>query len=399
MKILVINAGSSSLKYQLIDMQTEGVVAKGQCERIGIEGSVLTQKVPGKDELIVKKPMPTHVEAIQMVLDALVDEKFGAVKSMDEINAVGHRVVHSAEDFNCSVVIDDEVMSVIRNNTDLAPLHQPANIMGIEACRKVMPDTPMVAVFDTAFHSTMPEYAYLYGVPYEAYKDWKVRRYGFHGTSHKFVSQQAAKFLGKDPKDLKIVTCHLGNGSSITAVDGGKSVDTSMGFTPLEGVPMGTRSGDIDAAVIEYLMAKGNMTAAEVVTYLNKKSGMLGISGISSDFRDLCAAANEGNRRAQLALDVFSYRVKKYVGAYIAAMNGCDCIVFTGGVGEHTEIVREKVAGELSFFGVKLDHQLNNNGQRGIEREISTPDSKVKVLIIPTNEELVIARETKELVG
>ncbi len=399
MKILVINAGSSSLKYQLIDMQTEGVVAKGQCERIGIEGSVLTQKVPGKDELIVKKPMPTHVEAIQMVLDALVDAKFGAVKSMDEIHAVGHRVVHSAEDFNCSVVIDDEVMRVIRNNTDLAPLHQPANIMGIEACQKVMPNTPMVAVFDTAFHSTMPEYAYLYGVPYEAYKDWKVRRYGFHGTSHKFVSQQAAKFLGKDPKDLKIVTCHLGNGSSITAVDGGKSVDTSMGFTPLEGVPMGTRCGDIDAAVIEYLMAKGNMTVNEALTYLNKKSGMLGISGISSDFRDLCAAANEGNRRAQLALDVFSYRVKKYVGAYIAAMNGCDCIVFTGGVGEHTEIVREKVAGELSFFGVELDRQLNNNGQRGIEREISTPDSKIKVLIIPTNEELVIARETKELVG
>ena len=399
MKILVINAGSSSLKYQLIDMQTEGVVAKGQCERIGIEGSVLTQKVPGKDELIVKKPMPTHVEAIQMVLDALVDAKFGAVKSMDEIHAVGHRVVHSAEDFNCSVVIDDEVMRVIRNNTDLAPLHQPANIMGIEACQKVMPNTPMVAVFDTAFHSTMPEYAYLYGVPYEAYKDWKVRRYGFHGTSHKFVSQQAAKFLGKDPKDLKIVTCHLGNGSSITAVDGGKSVDTSLGFTPLEGVPMGTRCGDIDAAVIEYLMAKGNMTVNEALTYLNKKSGMLGISGISSDFRDLCAAANEGNRRAQLALDVFSYRVKKYVGAYIAAMNGCDCIVFTGGVGEHTEIVREKVAGELSFFGVELDRQLNNNGQRGIEREISTPDSKIKVLIIPTNEELVIARETKELVG
>ena len=399
MKILVINAGSSSLKYQLIDMQTEGVVAKGQCERIGIEGSVLTQKVPGKDELIVKKPMPTHVEAIQMVLDALVDAKFGAVKSMDEIHAVGHRVVHSAEDFNCSVVIDDEVMRVIRNNTDLAPLHQPANIMGIEACQKVMPNTPMVAVFDTAFHSTMPEYAYLYGVPYEAYKDWKVRRYGVHGTSHKFVSQQAAKFLGKDPKDLKIVTCHLGNGSSITAVDGGKSVDTSMGFTPLEGVPMGTRCGDIDAAVIEYLMAKGNMTVNEALTYLNKKSGMLGISGISSDFRDLCAAANEGNRRAQLALDVFSYRVKKYVGAYIAAMNGCDCIVFTGGVGEHTEIVREKVAGELSFFGVELDRQLNNNGQRGIEREISTPDSKIKVLIIPTNEELVIARETKELVG
>lgn len=399
MKILIINAGSSSLKYQLIDMQTEGVVAKGQCERIGIEGSVLTQKVPGKDELIVKKPMPTHVEAIQMVLDALVDAKFGAVKSMDEIHAVGHRVVHSAEDFNCSVVIDDEVMRVIRNNTDLAPLHQPANIMGIEACQKVMPNTPMVAVFDTAFHSTMPEYAYLYGVPYEAYKDWKVRRYGFHGTSHKFVSQQAAKFLGKDPKDLKIVTCHLGNGSSITAVDGGKSVDTSMGFTPLEGVPMGTRCGDIDAAVIEYLMAKGNMTVNEALTYLNKKSGMLGISGISSDFRDLCAAANEGNRRAQLALDVFSYRVKKYVGAYIAAMNGCDCIVFTGGVGEHTEIVREKVAGELSFFGVELDRQLNNNGQRGIEREISTPDSKIKVLIIPTNEELVIARETKELVG
>ncbi len=399
MKILVINAGSSSLKYQLIDMETEGVIAKGQCERIGIDGSVLTQKVPGKDEYVVKKPMPTHVEAIQMVLDALVDGEYGAVKNMNEIHAVGHRVVHSAEDFDRSVVIDDKVMTIIKENTVLAPLHQPANIMGIEACQKVMPKTPMVAVFDTAFHSTMPEYAYLYGVPYEAYKDWKVRRYGFHGTSHKFVSQQAAKFLNKDPKDLKIVTCHLGNGSSITAVNGGKSVDTSMGFTPLEGVPMGTRSGDIDPAVIEYLMAKGNMTVSETLNYLNKKSGMLGISGISSDFRDLCAAAKEGNQRAQLALDVFSYRVRKYVGAYIAAMDGCDCIVFTGGVGEHTEIVREKVAGNLSFFGVKLDEELNNNGQRGIEREISAPDSKIKVLIIPTNEELVIARETKELVG
>ncbi|MBQ2712081.1 MAG: acetate kinase [Clostridia bacterium] len=397
MKILVINAGSSSLKYQLLDMETESVLAKGLCDRIGIEGSMLKHKKAGCDEVVIMKNMPSHTEAIAMVLDALVNAEYGVVSSMEEIGAVGHRMVHSGEDFNCSVLVNDEVMAICKNNTELAPLHQPANILGVEACRAVMPGVPMALVFDTAFHSTMPEKAYLYGIPYEAYKDYKVRRYGFHGASHMFVSQEAAKFLGKDVKDLKIVTCHLGNGSSITAVDGGKSVDTSMGFTPLEGVPMGTRSGDLDPAVLEYLMGKYNMNISEMLNYLNKKSGMAGVSGVSSDFRDLCAAAEAGNERAKLALDVFSYRVKKYVGAYAAAMDGLDVLVFTAGVGENTVEVREAVAGELTFFGVELDRELNANGVRGIIREISTPASKVRVLIVPTNEELVIARETLAL--
>lgn len=398
MKILVINAGSSSLKYQLIDMETEKVVAKGLCERIGIEGSKLTHKLPGQTDVVISSPMPDHNEAIRLVLEALADKKHGAVKSMDEIGAVGHRMVHSAEDFTESVLVTDEVMNICKANIDLAPLHQPANIMGVEACRKVMPNVPMALVFDTAFHHTMPKKAYMYGLPYEYYTDYKVRRYGFHGTSHKFVASEAAKFLGKDIKDLKIVTCHLGNGSSISAVDGGKCVDTSMGFTPLEGVPMGTRSGDIDPSIVEYIMNKTGMDVHEAVNVLNKKSGMLGLSGVSSDFRDLCAAADSGNERAILALDVFGYTVKRFVGAYIAAMNGIDALVFTAGVGENTEDVRSRVAGDMEFFGIKLDEKLNRNGVRGQARDISAKDSRVRVLIIPTNEELVIARETKELV-
>ncbi len=398
MKILVINAGSSSLKFQLFDMRAKRVIAKGNCDRIGLAGSFLRYSKNGTESTL-EQSMPNHTVAIELVLSMLVDKKVGVLSDMSEIYAVGHRFVHSGEDFTSSVVVTPEVMKICRQNADLAPLHVPANIMGVEACRSAMPGTPMVLVFDTAFHSTMPEYAYMYALPYQSYTDWKVRRYGFHGTSHKYVSEQAAKFLGKELSDLKIITCHLGNGSSITAVDGGKSVDTSMGFTPLEGVPMGTRCGDVDAALIEYLMQKGDMSASETLDYLNKKSGMLGLSGVSSDFRDLTAAEESGNARAKLALDVFCYRVKKYIGSYAAAMDGCDVIVFTAGIGENTWQVRERVVGGLSFFGVELDREANREGERGVEREISTKNSRVKVLIIPTNEELVIARETLELVG
>lgn len=395
MKILVINAGSSSLKYQLIDMTNESVIAKGLCERIAISGSVLTHKANGK-EFVFKNDMPNHKVAIKMVLDALVGPECGVIKSMDEIAAVGHRVVHSAEDFTSSVLVNDEVLKICEKNSELAPLHNPANVMGIKACQEVMPNTPMVAVFDTAFHSTMPDYAYLYGIKYSDYKNYRIRRYGFHGTSHMFVSGEAAKYLGKDIKDLKIITCHLGNGSSITAVDGGKSVDTSMGFTPLEGVPMGTRSGNIDPAVIEYLMQKKGQTISEVMNYLNKECGVLGISENSSDFRDLMA---EGvfNGKNKLAVDAFAYNVKKYVGAYAAAMNGVDVIVFTAGVGENDPYIRGAVAGNLQYMGVDFDDEANKNFKRGVISEISKPSSKVKVLVIPTNEELVIARETKRL--
>lgn len=399
MNILVVNAGSSSLKYQLIDMNIEGVLAKGTCERIGQNGSVL--KATGKDgaDFLVEKPMPNHTVAVKLMLAALVDEKYGVLKNITDIDAVGHRVVHSGEDFDRSVVIDENVLQICRKNSDLAPLHVPANIMGIDACREVMPTTPMAAVFDTAFHSTMPSYAFMYAIPYEAYKDWKVRKYGFHGTSHKYVSAEAAKYLKKDIKDLKIVTCHLGNGASVTAVQNGKSVDTSMGFTPLEGLAMGTRCGDIDPAVIEYIIAKTGWTVYEVLDYLNKKSGVLGISGVGSDFRDLTKAMYEGNKRAELAIDVFSYRVKKYIGAYAAAMGGVDAIVFTAGIGEHTPEVRERVVNGLEFLGVEFDNKLNYNVKRGKLTELSTPSSKVKVLLVPTNEELVIARETKELIA
>ncbi|HEY8390126.1 MAG TPA: acetate kinase [Clostridia bacterium] len=398
MNILVVNAGSSSLKYQLIDMNTEGVIAKGTCERIGLNGSIL--KATGKDgtDFSIQKPMPNHIVAVKLMLDALVDPQYGVIKDVKEIDAVGHRVVHSGEDFNSSVLIDEKVLETCRKNSDLAPLHVPANIMGIEACREVMPTTPMAAVFDTAFHSTMPPYAYMYAIPYEAYKDWKIRKYGFHGTSHKYVSQVAAEYLKKDIKDLKIITCHLGNGASVTAVQNGKSVDTSMGFTPLEGLAMGTRCGDIDPAVIEYIIGKTDWTVYEVLNYLNKQSGVWGLSGVSSDFRDLTKAMYEGNKRAELAIDVFSYRVKKYIGAYAAAMGGVDVIVFTAGIGEHTPEVRERVVKGLEFLGIDFDNELNYNVVRGKLTELSKPSSKIKVLLVPTNEELVIARETKALI-
>lgn len=395
MKILVVNAGSSSLKYQLIDMENEQAVAKGGCERIGLEGSFLKHKT-AKGETVIEKALPDHKVAVQLVLDTLTDAEWGVIGSMKEIDAVGHRVVHSAEDFNCSVILTDDVMKICAANSELAPLHQPANITGIEACRAVMPDTPMVGVFDTAFHSTMPDYAYMYALPLEFYEKYKVRRYGFHGTSHKYVSALAAEYLNNP--EAKIITCHLGNGSSISAVKGGKCVDTSMGFTPLEGVPMGTRSGDLDPAVVEYLCGKLNKTVGEVLTILNKKSGVSGVSGVSSDFRDLRAAKDAGNDRARLALDLFTYRVKKYVGSYAAALGGADAIVFTAGIGENDADVRESVATGLEYMGAKLDPEKNRARSGEPVREISAADSRVKILVIPTNEELVIARETREIV-
>ena len=396
MKILVVNAGSSSLKYQLIDMDTETVIAKGGCERIGIRGSNLKHKT-SKGETVIEKDMPNHKVAIQLVLDALVNPEYGAIRSMDEIDAVGHRVVHSAEDFDKSVLLTDDIMKICRRNAELAPLHMPANILGIEACMEAMPGKPMGLVFDTAFHSTMPPYAYMYAIDYNDYKDFKIRRYGFHGTSHKYVSQEAIKYLGKKAEDTKIITCHLGGGSSISAVKGGKCIDTSMGFTPLAGVPMGTRSGDIDPAVLEYLAAKKNYTLLDCINYLNKQCGVAGISGVSSDFRDLIKAADEGNERAKLALDVFSYNVKKYIGSYIAALDGLDCLVFTAGIGENTVSVREAICANMDYFGIKIDKEKNLMKNDGTIHDISAADSKVKVLVIPTNEELVIARETKEL--
>ena len=394
MKILVVNAGSSSLKYQLIEMNDESVLAKGVCERIGIDGSVLKHEYDGK-KFEIKGAMPTHSEAIKMVLNALVNPNYGVIKDMSEIAAVGHRVLHGAEIFKESAKITDKTLADIESIIDLGPLHMPANIMGIKACMEVMPSAPQVAVFDTTFHSTMPDYAYMYAIPYEDYKDYRVRKYGFHGTSHLFVSGEAIRLMGK--KDIKTVVCHLGNGASVSAVKNGKCIDTSMGLTPLEGLVMGTRSGDIDPAAIEFLMGKKGMDIHEATNYLNKKCGVLGVSGVSSDFRDLCAAYDEGNDRARLAIDMFSYRVKKYVGAYAAAMGGLDCIAFTGGIGEHTEIVRKKVVEGLEFLGVKVDEKLNDNVPRGEEFEISAKDSRVKVFVIPTNEELVIARETLRL--
>lgn len=396
MKILVVNAGSSSLKYQLIDMQTEKVLAKGGCERIGIPNSVLKAKGNGKEK-VYEKDMPNHKVAIELVLHALHDSDIGVIKSMDEIGAVGHRIVASGEYFKKATLVNDEVLKTLEEKTfELAPLHNPAAATGLKACIEVMPETPMALVFDTSFHATMPEKAYLYGIDYDDYKAYGVRKYGFHGTSHKFVSQEAAKYLGKKPEELKIVTCHLGNGSSITAVDGGKCVDTSMGFTPLAGVLMGTRSGDIDASAIEFLARKKGLTFAETVTYLNKKCGVAGISGVSSDFRDLDKGAKEGNGRCRLALDMFNYQTKKFVGAYAAAMGGLDCIVFTAGIGENSPHIRVGVCEGLEFLGVKLDLKANEKRADGII-DISAKSSKVKVLVIPTNEELVIARETAEL--
>ena len=396
MKVLVINSGSSSLKYQLIDMETEGVVAKGTCERIGINGSKLTHKVNGQ-EFVYEQEMPDHNVAVSLVLNALTDEKAGVLASMDEIDAVGHRAVASGEVFKKTTLVTEETIAQMEELCDLAPLHNPAALIGVKACRAAMPKTPMAFVFDTSFHFTMPDYAYMYAIDYTDYEKYKIRRYGFHGTSHKFVSQEAAKYLGKPAKDLKIITCHLGNGSSITAVDGGKSVDTSMGFTPLAGVPMGTRSGDLDYAAAEYLAKKNGWDVSETLTYLNKKCGMAGVSGVSSDFRDLTAARDQGNARAKLALDMFSYACKKYVGAYAAAMNGVDCIVFTAGVGENTPCVREAICDNMQYLGLEIDKEKNLEKNNGSIRDISGANSKVKILIIPTNEELVIARETVEL--
>lgn len=397
MKVLVINCGSSSLKYQLIDMSTEESLAQGLVERIGIEGSVLTQKVEGRDKYIIKQPMADHKDAIKLVLEALVDEKNGVISSMDEISAVGHRVVHGGEKYNQSVVINDEVKAYIEECFKLAPLHNPANMIGINACEELMPNTPMVAVFDTAFHGTMPEDAYLYALPYELYEKDGIRKYGFHGTSHKYVSQTCAEVMGRDIKDLKIITCHLGNGASLCAVKNGVSVDTSMGFTPLEGVAMGTRCGNIDPAIVTFLMKEEGLSVDEVNDLLNKKSGVLGISGISSDFRDIeDAAFNKGNRRAQLALRIFEYKIRTTIGAYAAAMGGVDAIVFTAGVGENGPETREKCLEGLEFLGVEIDKEANN--VRGKIREISKAGCNVKAFVIPTNEELVIARDTLELI-
>ncbi|MBW8383738.1 MAG: acetate kinase [Youngiibacter sp.] len=396
MKVLVINCGSSSLKYQLIDMDNEHALANGLVERIGIEGSVLTQRVDGRDKYVLTVPMKDHKDAIKHVLETLTDGVNGVIASMDEIGAVGHRVVHGGEKYADSVVIDDEVMKDLVDFSELAPLHNPPNIIGIRACQALMPDTKMVAVFDTAFHQTMPEKAFLYGLPYEMYKEHHIRKYGFHGTSHKYVAYRTADILGKDIKDLKIVTCHLGNGASVAAVQNGKSVDTSMGFTPLEGLLMGTRCGDIDPAIIPYLMRVSNYSYDEVLDIMNKKSGVLGLSGVSSDFRDIEVAADGGNNRANLALEVFFYRVKKYIGYFVAAMNGIDALVFTAGLGENAPEAREAIASNLEYFGIYMDKAKNK--VRGKETIISTDDSKVKVLVVPTNEELMIARDTLALV-
>ena len=397
MKILVINCGSSSLKYQFIDMENEEVIAKGLAERIGIDGSVLNHQPKGFDKIKIERPMPTHKEALQTVVDALRDKDYGVIKDMGEITAVGHRVVHAGEKFAYSVLLKEEVMDALKECISLAPLHNPPNIMGIEACKQIMPDVPMVGVFDTAFHQTMPKQSYIYPIPYEYYEKYRIRRYGFHGTSHKYVAERAAAMLGKPVEELKIITCHLGNGASITAVKNGISVDTSMGFTPLEGLAMGTRSGNIDAAIIKFLMEKENISVAKADEILNKKSGVLGISGVSSDFRDIEEAAHKGNERAQLALDVYVHYVKKYIGAYAAVMNGVDAIVFTAGLGENSASMRSSICKDMSYLGVELDEAKNN--VRGKETDVSKDGSKVRVLLIPTNEELMIARDTAELAG
>ena len=397
MKILVLNCGSSSLKYQLIDMSNEEVLCVGLVERIGIEGSVLKQEKDGVEgKLIVEQPMKNHQDAIKLVLDAVVDPQYGGVKDIKEVEAVGHRVVHGGEKYNQSVVINDEVKAYIEECFKLAPLHNPANIMGIEACEAILPGVPMVGVFDTAFHQTMPKSSYLYGLPHELYTKYGVRRYGFHGTSHRYVSQRAAAMLGKNIEDCKIITCHLGNGASVAAIDGGKSVDTSMGFTPLEGLIMGTRCGDIDAAILPFLMEKEGLDAKGLSDLMNKKSGVYGMTGISSDFRDIEDAAAQNNELAQVALESYAKKVKKYIGSYAAEMNGVDAVVFTAGVGENGIDMRADIMANMDFLGMKLDEEANK--VRGKERVISTEDSKVKILLIPTNEELMIARDTLELV-
>lgn len=397
MNILVINCGSSSLKYQLINSESEEVLAKGLCERIGIDGSCITHQPKGGEKVKTEIAMPTHTQAVAAVIEKLTDEKVGVVKSLAEIDAVGHRIVHGGEKFASSVVIDAEVMKAIEDCNDLAPLHNPANLIGINSCREIMPDVPMVAVFDTAFHQTMPKKAYLYGLPYEYYEKYKVRRYGFHGTSHDFVSNRVAEIMGRKREDLKIIVCHLGNGASVSAVKNGKCVDTSMGLTPLEGLIMGTRSGDIDPAIVSFLADKEGKTADEIINICNKKSGVLGLSGgVSSDFRDLAQAAADGNEKADIALKTWAYHVAKYVGAYAAAMNGVDVIAFTAGVGENNVDARTEVCSYLGYLGVTINAEANK--KRGEEVEISTPDSTTKVYVVPTDEELAIARETARLV-
>ena len=398
MKVLIVNAGSSSLKYQLVDMGNEQMIVKGQVERIAIEGSHLNQKTPDMSKVIdLYEPIPDHVVATKLMLRALLDPEKGVLKSVDEIGAVGHRVLHGGEEFTASCIITDEVKAAIRKFIPLGPLHNPANLMGIEACEEVMPHTPQVAVFDTAFHQTMPPKAFMYGVPYRYYKEMGVRRYGFHGTSHRYVSQRVCEYLGVDPAGKRIITCHVGNGGSISAVKDGKCIDTSMGLTPLEGLMMGTRSGDVDGGAVTFIMDKEGLAPSEMSNLLNKKSGVAGVTGVSSDMREVIAAAHEGNQRCRLALDMYAYRVKKYIGAYAAAMNGVDIILFTGGVGENQADMREAFCNGLDYLGVSLD-KAKNNTVRGDEAIISTPDSKVTVCVIPTDEELMIAKDTMALV-
>ncbi|MDD4753745.1 MAG: acetate kinase [Desulfitobacteriaceae bacterium] len=396
MKILVLNSGSSSLKYQLFDMMNEEVMAKGLVERIGLEGSILTHRPANKEKQEIHADITDHSVAIKLVLDALTNQEHGVIADMKEIDAVGHRAVHGGSTFAQSTLIDDKVIEQMEKLVDLAPLHNPPGLLGIEACKRIMPDIPQVAVFDTSFHQTMPESSFIYGLPYEMYTKYEIRRYGFHGTSHRFVSERAAALMNKPISELKIITCHLGNGSSITAVDKGKVVDTSLGFTPLEGLIMGTRCGDIDPAIVPYIMEKENMDVKQINDFLNKKCGMLGVSGVSSDLRNIEEAAGEGNHRAQLTLDIFYKRIVKYIGSYAAEMNGVDVIVFTAGIGENSIPMREAVCANLTFLGVEFESSANNF--RGEEKEITKPGSKVKVFVIPTNEELMIARDTKELV-
>jgi len=397
MKVLVINAGSSSLKYQLIDMADESALAVGLCERIGIDNSIITQKRSDAKKYELQTDLPNHKVALEEVIKALTDPEVGVIGTMSEINAVGHRVVHGGENFTSSAIIDESVEEAIEGCFELAPLHNPPNLTGIKACKEIMPNVPMVAVFDTAFHQTMPPYAYMYALPYDCYEKYGVRKYGFHGTSHKYVAMRAAAMLGKPEKETKLITCHLGNGSSIAAVRGGKSIETSMGFTPLEGLAMGTRCGSLDPAVIPFLMEKENLTAREIDTLMNKKSGVLGVSGLSNDFRDLDEAAANGNKRAELALQLFAYRVKKYIGEYSAVLNGTDAIVFTAGIGENSASIRQRILMGLDNVGISIDEEKNKI--RGEEIDISTDEASVRVFVIPTNEELAIARETKELVG
>ena len=396
MKVLVINCGSSSLKYQLIDSRSEEVLAAGLCERIGIDGR-MTHTPSGGDTVVKNDPLPDHGAAIQSVLSALTDKAHGVISSLSEIGAVGHRLVHGGEKFAASVIINDEVIAEVEACNDLAPLHNPANLIGVRACRQIMPDVPMVGVFDTAFHQTMPPKAYLYGIPHQYYQEHKVRRYGFHGTSHNYVSQRVHHLAELDPDNSRVIVCHLGNGASVTAVKNGKSVDTSMGLTPLEGLIMGTRSGDLDPGVIEYIAKKEHLTLEEVLKVLNKESGVLGLSGVSSDFRDLTEAMEQGNEQAAVAVEAFCYRVAKHIGAYTAALNGVDAIVFTAGIGENAAHIRSMICDYLGFLGITIDEE--KNAVRGKETEISTPDSKVSVFVIPTNEELAIARETAALLG